>query len=170
MESSLNLTSLSQQFPDSQRATSQTGNTSPVASEAASPAQQVSANPELPSTSQLQDARPALENRSTTTNREELNPVVQQQQIESFLAEQSGEETSSFQGIDIESALDLQESFRERPTEATFSPAPEAPDQPVADANEQQDLQLQQTLQSRLAEQIPNDPGTQFPQLINTFA
>ncbi len=105
-----------------------------------------------------------------------IDPLARQQQIETFLAEQTGQDAATFRGIDIQSALELQENLRNRPTEPSqqeqaFSPAPggEELSEP-ADANVRQDQELQQRLQNRLAEQIPTDPGTEFPQLIETIA
>ncbi|WP_067865735.1 hypothetical protein [Neptuniibacter marinus] len=131
-------------------------------------------NRDLPATSQIPDINNPSETRTNRVNNteEQTDPAVQQQQIENFLAEQTGADPALFQGIDIQTALDLQESLRNRPEQteqASVSLAQQNAEQPV-DSNEQQAQELQQRLQSRLAEQIANDPGTEFPQLIETVA
>lgn len=136
----------------------------------------VELNRDIPATSQIPEVNNQLETRTNQTNRaeERTDPIAQQRQIESFLAEQTGENEETFRGIDIQTALDLQESFRERPAQSDQSTIPsqasnQSSPEPV-DANDQQTQELQQRLQSRLAEQLPNDPGTEFPQLIETVA
>ena len=124
---------------------------------------------ELPATSQVANTENAQPTENNDTRAEDQ--TRQQQQIESFLAERTGQNPQNFEGIDIQSALELQESFRERPEAAATetTAANDSSGQP-ADANEQQNQEIQQRLQSRLAEQIPTDPGTEFPQLIETVA
>ncbi|WP_286236907.1 hypothetical protein [Neptuniibacter halophilus] len=129
---------------------------------------QVALNPELPPSSQVSQTsstdRPATNNPGGAD--QGIDPVARQLQIESFLAEQTGESPENFRGIDLQSALDLQENLRNRPAPA----AAEASDETPPDSNAVQDQALQERLQSRLAQQIPNDPGTEFPQLIETVA
>jgi len=139
------------------------------------PGGQVQLNQDLPQTSQVQNVDNGLETRTNRANNAEpaIDQAAQQQQIENFLAEQTGEDVENFRGIDVQSALDLQEGLRNRPAdnaEPEFSAAPAANSPEPQDANEQQDQELQQRLQARLADQIPNDPGTEFPQLIETVA
>lgn len=139
---------------------------------------QVQLNQDLPQTSSIPEVSNPVEGRTNQTNNAEQLPEreVQQQQIATFLAEQTGESRENFEGIDIQSALEIQETLRGRTADSTSpesevsatatgnsSPTP-------ADANEQQELELQQRLQTRLAEQIPTDPGTEFPPLIRTSA
>jgi len=150
-------------------------NASPIDALPASPSSGVvERNRDLPATSQVSEINNPSDvgtNRSSRAE-ERADPATQQKQIESYLAEQTGESAETFQGIDIQTALDLQESFRNRPAQdeqVTASAAQQNTEQPV-DANDQQSQELQQRLQSRLAEQIPNDPGTEFPQLIETVA
>lgn len=131
---------------------------------------QVQQNPELPSTSQIPkvDNRPEL--RTNQTNDAERNEQTQLQ-IESFLAEQTGEDISNFQGIELQTALELQESFRDRP-EATNSEtdSSEGSVQTSNTAIQSAEEQISERLQQRLASQISTDPGTQFPQIIDTSA
>ena len=140
---------------------------------------QVQLNQDIPQTSQIPEVENQLETRTNQTNNAEqaTDQAAQQQQIESFLAEQTGQDEENFRGIDVQSALVLQESLRNRPetnlpqTESFAAANNPANDSDIpADANEQQSQDIQQRLQSRLAEQIPNDPGTEFPQLIETIA
>ena len=142
----------------------------------------VSNNVDIPSTSRIPEVDNQTENRTNRVSQAEVpaDPAVQQRQIESFLAQQTGEDAENFEGIDIETALELQESFRDRPAQndqaAAQTPSQASPqassqnsEQPV-DTNDQQNQELIQRLQTRLADQIPNDPGTEFPQLIETIA
>lgn len=138
----------------------------------------VSNNVDIPSTSRIPEVDNQTENRTNRVNQAEVpaDPAVQQQQIETFLAQQTGEDAENFQGIDIETALELQESFRDRPAQndqaapQTSSQASSQNSEQPVDANDQQNQELIQRLQTRLADQIPNDPGTEFPQLIETIA
>lgn len=148
----------------------QPAQTNPVAQP--QPAEQVRPTTDLPATNQVQSGA-ALQNETRTADANTVDPAVQQQQIETFLAERTGEDPSAFQGIDIQSALELQETLRDRPAaneNNSFAQAPTTSQQPVEDANAQQEQQQQQELQSRLAQQIPTDPGTEFPPLVDLFA
>lgn len=134
----------------------------------------VELNRDITPTNQVPGVNNQAEARTNQSSRaeERTDPIAQQRQIESFLAEQTGADEESFRGIDIQTALDLQESFRDRPAQSDVSATQttgQNPEQPV-DANDQQNQELQQRLQSRLAEQLPNDPGSEFPQLIETVA
>lgn len=134
--------------------------------------EQVQLNQDIPATSRIPETGNPVVVRTNRTNNAEQDPAQQQQQIENFLAEQTGQPAENFRDIDIETALNLQESFRNRPETAQPDAANQAPESEIAtaDVNEQQNQEIQQRLQSRLAEQIPNDPGTEFPQLIETVA
>ena len=148
---------------------------------APSQVQAVPLNQDIPTTSQID----AVQNQTTlqtnqTNNAQpaeqvEVDQDAQQTQIETALSEITGIDVQAFAGIDVQTALDIQESFRDRgPTvelqqNQPFSPAPAAFESPddiqIADTTEQV---VQQRLQDRLADRIPNDPGTVFPQLIQT--
>ena len=141
------------------------------------PGGQVQLNQDLAQTSQIPSVDNQTENRTNRTSPAEqaVDQEAQQQQIETFLAEQTGEDVENFRGIDIQSALDLQEGLRNRAEPTTEAPdantaAPQANTAEPRDANQQQEQDIQQRLQTRLAEQIPTDPGTEFPQLIETVA
>lgn len=137
---------------------------------------QVARTEEIPSTSQVQQVQNQPELRTNQTNNAEQDPEARQQQIESFLSELTGQDAENFRGIDVESALEIQESFRDRPANEpqqteSFAEAPAAfnsPDEVAAQDQQNPDQQLQQRLQDRLSDRIANDPGTEFPQLIQT--
>lgn len=125
-------------------------------------------------TNQTNNAEPALQPQPPQPNVQA--EAVQQAQIETALSEITGIDVQEFEGIELDAALDLQESLRNRPEttltqaqEQDFAPAPAAFDAPGADdATAQQ--QTQDQLQVRLAAQIPTDPFAEFPPLVDTTA
>lgn len=131
---------------------------------------QVQQNPELPTTSQIPEVANRTELRTNQANDAERNAGTQQQ-IETFLADQTGEDVSNFQGIELQTALELQESFRDRPApEAAESSNRDEQTQSSNSAVQSPEEQISERLQQRLASQISSDPGTQFPQIIDTSA